>query len=129
MLAGVVLADTVLPAAFAGASANSNMCAIVCQIVQMCEDHAGWSAESSDKYSQATVDVEVDCVPRLKAWVLRHELLRRVSDRCLEGHAKEIYALDDLFVSCCTVALGTVASGTVPALTVALSTAAPHSTN
>ena len=68
---------------------------------QAAED-GGWRGE--DGYVQATVDLEVDRAPLLRAWLRRVDLIARVGQFLRRaGHAppgggRAIHALDDLFV-------------------------------
>ena len=71
-------------------------------IVTICEAHAaahgGWSVESAEKYAQTTVDLEVDRVPQLRAWLLEHNFIDQVDAHYQQANAAKLCALDDLFV-------------------------------
>jgi len=68
-------------------------------LVQLCEQHAGWRSDSTAVYAFTTVDLEVDKVPALKIWCQQVGLLDKISARVAQAHGGfPLTALDDLFV-------------------------------
>lgn len=68
-------------------------------LVQLCEQHAGWRSDSAAVYAYTTVDLEVDKAPAVKAWCQEVGLLDKVSARVAQAHGGfSLTALDDLFV-------------------------------
>jgi hypothetical protein len=67
-------------------------------LISLCEK-VGFKAEQADSYyTQATFDLEVDTSPRVRQWLIQHELVAAVS-RCMRsshGVAPEVF--DDVFV-------------------------------
>ncbi len=73
--------------------ATEQMCV---DIIALCEEE-GFRVETG-KYEQATVDVEVDSFPRLKRWLLRHDLVNALRENIHTATGQNICAFDDVFV-------------------------------
>lgn len=75
--------------------ASSEMCS---ELISLCELH-GFRKESEDStYVQATVDLEVDSSPIVRAWLLEKQLIPAIA-RCMRAtHSTAPVAFDDMFI-------------------------------
>ena len=68
------------------------------ELVGLCEQHGFGAERAGSGYTQATVDLEVDAAPTVRAWLLRRGLLPAIS-RCMRAtHGAAPAAFDDVFV-------------------------------
>jgi hypothetical protein len=72
--------------------ASSRLCS---RLIRLCE-RQGFRQESDASYTQATVDLEVDASPRVKAFLKGHRLLDALQANLIAHFQQQIYAFDDV---------------------------------
>jgi hypothetical protein len=72
--------------------ASSRLCS---RLIRLCE-RQGFRQESDASYTQATVDLEVDASPRLKAFLKGRRLLDALQSCLIDHFQQQIYAFDDV---------------------------------
>jgi len=68
------------------------------RVISICEEHGGWSNDERSAYPFATSDLEVDRVPALREYLLKHRFMDDLQHLYQLAHGRRITAFDDMFV-------------------------------
>lgn len=68
------------------------------ELILLCEMEGFHSEKEESTYTQATFDLEVDSNPRVRDWLVTHELVPEISACMQRSHATSLVSFDDVFV-------------------------------
>jgi hypothetical protein len=67
-------------------------------LISLCEEEGYHAEECDSNYTQATFDLEVDTSPRVREWLVQHDLVPAVSCCMQSSHGTAPVSFDDVFV-------------------------------